>query len=119
MKVLRFFSNYKVTTGKPFVGLEHRSQSNDTFVCLWRRVDCVINMSKTYVSKIKKKHKMERFIHGEGIINFTQTWCKEKIFYGQLKRKLSKLKKIELLQKLGRKSVPSFSAFRFFTFSQD
>ena len=21
---------------------------------------------------------MERFLHGEGIINFTQTWCKEK-----------------------------------------
>lgn len=40
---------------------------------------------------------MERFIHGEGIINFTQTRCKEKIFYRQLKRKLSKLKKIELL----------------------
>lgn len=40
---------------------------------------------------------MERFIHGEGIINFTQPWCEEKIFYGQPKRKLSKLKKIELL----------------------
>ena len=55
---------------------------------------------------------MERFIHKQEIINFTQTWCKGKVFYGQPKRKIE-------LNRTPLKTLEKDAAFPLFTFNQD